>query len=778
MADQKKKPLISCYFLVECFSNSLHMLKPYVFLCILIFILFMVNFTAALEEESYVLFPRQEDAAKASNFSVPPDGRVLLALEATGSNGFPDSFDLRLLPFVGENGDRVTVKIRFPEIPSSKSDTLQKDIKIKQPILPIILEVPTLKTAENYSGRMIMSVQGNIKKGWPIVIKRASIPKPSVLIIDQQAISLSVQKYKFPFWAKKHDAEFTVHLQEKNNEWPIEQIYIQLMEVKGIEGKFNVKEKLDFEIRGEKVKDFWSWPPQEKNDGRLRKFNQGERLPIRCKIRGLEAGEYSVKLGFRAGNSKDDDAQVLTLSLKVKHSVWGPLGLLLFAIAFSYLATKWLKIRRQQLTFRRQIFEMRPPWLSTARSILPVVWIRAMLKQAEDRGKKWVLSATDIIKMRIDQVTKLFKPLERISKFLLEMKRLDVDPMVVLRAEKELRRVTDPMGAGPIDEKMSERISTEITELELWLKSKEELTERYWNSLKSDIIHLLEKTFLEEFPDVYRNHIEQLKNDLEDTLEPDRVPKELKTAVECEKKYSRLKILWERRFLEDDFEKLISLHKENKSVESLFEAADDVVWVRLKNAAENNAIHLIPPKKASPETFEAYQPIIFNVELDDPSLGDNYLFKHKLSYVWVFQLEPHQSWLSKIIKGQKESLPLMPSTNEPRVVQYAPGPGKLTASVEAKYKGDNFSILMVKELKIGKSRDFRWQRAFESTEIWALAIASVIGLLTGLSSLYLNNPTFGSAKDYLGLFFWGVGADQAKNFIQILQSYSAQPEGS
>jgi hypothetical protein len=377
--------------------------------------------------------------------------------------------------------------------------------------------------------------------------------------------------------------------------------------------------------------------------------------------------------------------------------------------------------------------------------------------------------------MRIDQVTNLFKPLERISIFRQEMKRLDVDPMVVRRTEKELRRVTAPMGAGPIDEKVSERISTELTELELWLKSKEELTEGYWNSLKSDIIHLHEKFFLEEFPDVNRNQIELLKNDLEDTLKPDRAPKELRLAIEYEKKYSRLKLLWERRFLEDDFKKLISLHKENKPVESFFDAADDAVWERLKKANENKAIHLVPPKKASPEPFEAYQPIIFNVELDDPSLGDNFLFKHKLKYKWGFQLKPRQSWLSHIIKGEKVPLPLTPSTNEPRVVQYAPGRGKLTASVEASYKGDEFSIQMDKELKIDKSRDFRWLRAFESVEIWALAIASVIGLLTGLSSLYLNNPTFGSAKDYLGLFFWGVGADQAKNFIQILQGYSAQP---
>jgi hypothetical protein len=41
-----------------------------------------------------------------------------------------------------------------------------------------------------------------------------------------------------------------------------------------------------------------------------------------------------------------------------------------------------------------------------------------------------------------------------------------------------------------------------------------------------------------------------------------------------------------------------------------------------------------------------------------------------------------------------------------------------------------------------------------------------------MRNLSRNNPSFGSFHDYLALFTWGVGAEQGKNFLQVLQSYS------
>jgi hypothetical protein len=71
-------------------------------------------------------------------------------------------------------------------------------------------------------------------------------------------------------------------------------------------------------------------------------------------------------------------------------------------------------------------------------------------------------------------------------------------------------------------------------------------------------------------------------------------------------------------------------------------------------------------------------------------------------------------------------------------------------------------------LYIDNSSIFRWQQAFGKMELLATGLTIGLAIATGLSTYWVNNLTFGSASDYLSLLLWGAGADQAKNFVQLL----------
>jgi len=749
---------------------------------LLLTVLFLIiGYTGASGGEPYVLLYPQKDAERVISLSVPLDGKVLLTLVATNMKEFPPSFDLFLTPFVGEQGDRIIVKLLLPEEPERETGPELKSIKPDRAILPLSLEVPTLETADDYSGMLFLMVDNSVMGRWSLVLKRASVSPPAVLTLDRQTVTLSLSRPVFPWWAKDHIAEFTVHLREKTNEWPIKHVFIRLEEVQEINGQLDPKEKLDFKFNGTEIPDFWSWPPQEQKEANLRNIPQGGQASVLCQLRDLEAGSYMARLRFQAGNSREDDSQKLKLSIKARDSVFWALGILILASVFSYFATKGLKTLRQHLDFIKRISELRPTWLRSESSILPVVWVRSMLKQAEERSKRWIISASDVIEERISQANQLLKPLDRARKIREALKHLGVHPMIMRRAQKAQKKAIAPMGTGPIDEKLSEQINSDLMELEGWLKSEQQLKEHYWNNLKSDISLLLDIVKMDEIPDFAQEVFTPIIQDLKDSIKPDYVPSNTKDAVEHENKYAKLKILWERRMGGEEFQELISLQKSNEPIERLFETADKAVWERLKEATEKTGIHFISPRKESPEPFQAYQPLFFEVATGDPSLGDNYLFKHGLTYKWLFELDLHQSWLSRLIRGKKKPIKLTPESDEPRVVQYVPKPGVLKAAVEIHFKGEPEEqplICSMENLEIQKSKDFRWRRAFEAVEVTAFILALIVAILSGLSIKYFNNPTFGAGGDYLMLFLWGAGADQTKNFVQTLQSYSVRTRNS
>jgi hypothetical protein len=245
-----------------------------------------------------------------------------------------------------------------------------------------------------------------------------------------------------------------------------------------------------------------------------------------------------------------------------------------------------------------------------------------------------------------------------------------------------------------------------------------------------------------------------------------RVPARLDEIMEAEELYARLKILWERR-KEPEFDELVTLQKSMAAVDVLFERADEAVWKRLQST---------PPKievkrsVSSNQSFTEWDLLPFFVVPNDRSIATTFLFRHGLRYRWTFTPKLADGTPAPSFPGE---------STEPSVVVYAgEAVAEIAATVTIEYEKalpmPTIRSIKVKSdpVKIGSSPDTRFLQGFGRVEMVSWGLAGVIAMISGLWLLYAKNPTFGRPEDYLGLLAWGVGVDQGKNLIQVVQSWA------
>ncbi|MFC1540211.1 hypothetical protein ACFL41_01825 [Gemmatimonadota bacterium] len=724
-------------------------------------ILYLFCQVSAINAQEFVVYPPAENSdpftGKVINLIVPLTGNIPLIVAP--ADGTPDTIDISLSSFTDKAGGLIVVNLIIPKDTLRSGDTIQQGVSIGDATYPIILEVPLLPRPDEYTGYLYFSSEKNILDSYQISLKRASLTSAATLVLDQQSIELSYTK-PFPFGGG--GPSFTLHLREESNEWPLDGIYVRLVEANATNQKYDPKQSLSFEWNGRPISDFWNWPPNDSTDAAIRSIPRGGQASLRGELNNVRAGEYTTKLQFHALNSQLGEAQDLNLVIKVRHS-WGwALIALSLAIAFSFLSIKGLGARRQRLSLRRQVLDLRPDWLRREDAVLPVVWVKAMLKQAEDLSSKWMLSGIDVINDRLARATQTLTVLYKIRRIRRLFEASGLHRWVGLRVEKHLRTISNSIGQGHIDDKMAAEIDAELANLELLLNPNE-FVELYKKDLKRDISRLfssIEPEGIEE--EIEQNVVKELIREIDNSD-----PQSYEDLIKYERNYDKLKLIWERRGYPKLLTELCQLYKKGKPVESFFDVADGAAWKLLEEAEDTSRLHLKGPL-ASPELFEPYKPMTFKVDPDDPVLRDTFLFNQLLEFKWSFKLTPPDS-RRRLKKRYPDGLPLNPISREPSVIQYFPWPGTLTASVEIQYedKGD-IKLELQEELQIGKSRDFHIQRAFEAVELGALGMAWIVASITGLTTLYFTNSVFGSAQDYIGLFLWGIGADATKIFLQNL----------
>ena len=259
----------------------------------------------------------------------------------------------------------------------------------------------------------------------------------------------------------------------------------------------------------------------------------------------------------------------------------------------------------------------------------------------------------------------------------------------------------------------------------------------------------------------------------------------VKEAMEREKSYAKLNLIYQRRNYPEEQQKLVDEIKH--SLDDFFFTADRLAWVRIKNASP--AIELMVLDGS--DSPEAYQPLKFYVRTNDDALNQSYLFNRGLRYEWTINIVRDLSplrhrlrdWRTKLMwnffsrRPRPTELTLNPKTRSPRVAQFSPWPGELTVSArivcDLRRPGELFEdkcdVPQFTKV-IRRSSDVGILNALGTTELGALLFAILFAVISGLLTFYYKNPTFGTLQDYLSLFLWGVGVEQSKNFLQTLQS--------
>jgi hypothetical protein len=451
---------------------------------------------------------------------------------------------------------------------------------------------------------------------------------------------------------------------------------------------------------------------------------------VGLRVHGLKAGEYNVVIRFQSSNSSNDDAK-LVLNLQIRHHWTWPLLVLIVAVILSFVSTKVISSLRQRYDFMERIEELKPAWLDREPKILPVVWVQAILRQSQKLSDKFWLTGEDQIEKRVSHAEDMIKLLDRIRILRIDIQTSALRKYQKYRAIAKLNGILSAIGSEFLDEAMAKEVDATLTTLRQWLDA---TSLPYWLDLRADIRLLLSEVrpnldLLSGFG-AFPVLVENLEG-IQDTNDP---PNNL---PDIEDGYAMMKLLWERRNLPGEIEKLKPFVTSSEPAgpreggqpegsrsagspgavsmklmkEKAFMKADVETWKRLK---KENALTIKMPDVDDINPLTAYTAIEFSVEpKEDESLADTYLFRHGLKFEWTFTFttgdpqsehseseelpigplganktetaqkpESQKQENAKQENKKQKKMILKPVTEEPQVAQYFPQKGSVTVSVK------------------------------------------------------------------------------------------------
>lgn len=774
--------------------------------------LMFVSFARAEDEKPLTFLNASLDEENALELSVISGKDIFLPFTGT-EDLMGKTIDLYLTSFTSEQGNNIVIKPSIVELPELKPFNQHLTFSLDKPLLTLRLTIPELPTAGNYTGNLIVQCDNEVKQVQPIVLTRTFVQGVAKLSVDVK--SLTINNTKEWLFIPGEPANFTLLIRNSSADWKAEGVYLRLLEISSPKGtNFNPDKNLVLKWNGNETNNIWNATSSVVNESLARVIAPNEQAELNGEFIGLSPGEYNLKLGLALLNGSPDSEQQINLKVEVRDNVSWAVIFLLIAIAISFIANKFLETQYTRSALLRRISEIRPPWLRDEPNTLPVVSVRTLLKQAEDRNRSvWValFSSTEIVNDRINKAENILKILTRVRRIKEQIIKWNVDKMIRHHGEKRLGKIMADVGWEIGDETFVKGLEAQIESLEKWFVP-DQLYFLYWNSLKEDIKNLLSRAKIEEIEaeedkvkKKYCEIINHLNQDLKSkTDEIDKMIKENKgdkleeNIIQSGHDYAQLKILWETWTDEDTNakEKMMDLfkNKHKPTIEEVWNKADDLAWERLARAAKkenNTSIEFTSPTINNIQPLQTYQLIQFNIAPNPRILGNSYLYKHGLEYHWHLKVDKRRRKQTKdAAKGDistqsssdnaaevkpeegkyKFETLTKPVTMEPRLVQYVPVSGRLKVGVTLHRKGVcSKEVKMEDVLPIDNSTDFGIWGVFRSAEITALIIATLFAIISGLASFYISNPVFGSVSDYIALFIWGAGIDQGKKFIQQLK---------
>jgi hypothetical protein len=688
-------------------------------------------------------------------YSVVPGSDLVLPF-AVDKGG---NLELYLSPLRGEHGDTASMEFSIDGV----TLTAAKDRRFAfsaadGAIFQLRLKAPTLSQPGKYSGTLTVLRDGKRSQTDRLDLTRALAPRAAKLAVDWKSPTVYERTLSAAsIWTCiKNILGFVqpdaFNLQVRNtSDWPAEGLFLRVLEVTAPPGNnFDPERHLKLTLNGAPAEGLWRTPPVG-SSGRSLAPNQ--QLAIGGQSRDLAPGEYTVKIGLGAANTTIDNENPIILKVFVKHGVALPLLVLLLAIVISWTATKGLEAQRRRGTQLAKIKELKKGAWRQERDSMPAVAARAFLRQAEDRNERWwdTLFGQDTTTAHVARAELLFKILGRVGELRDRIARSGWTTMTMHRANKRLTDILAPINPEVIDANAATRIEGQLAELERWFDPKERDT-LYMGTLKNDLRTLLDRAKPEAFDLNNKQRIDNLRAEIATGSAPGAQQADIEAM---ERAYGILKILWERRSADDSApDPLFDMMNNNPkiSLEDFFYKADTIAWAALRPADfefENGDM----------QEVEQYELREFKIRPAKPKLGENFLFKHKLTYIWALQL----------VDGSRDSKTVTEQrTNEPRVVQYAPKLGQYRMKVTLENEGERAKVSPSLVFTVKKSSDYGPQSILRFTDVAALGIATLFALITGLATYYFGKPAFGSITDYVSLFVWGAGVDQTKNFLQQL----------
>lgn len=634
------------------------------------------------------------------------------------------------------------------------------DIPLDTPVLTLKLALNQPLSAETYTGFLAIILDNRVRQIENVVLKSPTPPPEGKAKLTVSAPAEILYHSQSMFWDE--DSAFSLLLRETGGNAAAKAVTMDVRVTDIPEGiDFQPTEQLTWLWEGRKPVDLWQSTATDQAGAPLA-VPAHSQIKVVGQLKDLEAGQYKLEFEIAAANLEGSTLPTAKLTIKIRDGLGGAVLVLVLAIAISYLGTKSVLSIRKRGEILQRVDNIQTDWFRDAKPILPVVAIRSILQQAKRRCTPFFPPAVNLIEDRLTKAELMMVPVDRIRKIRQIIGTWAQPTMVTRRAEKAVRILASRLHPDDATKEFCSEIDTKLGNVERQITSSE-LKEFYWASLKGDIDHLLSKATEPSFePELWEN-IEKFRKKLEGVAPP----KDINKAVAIEEDYAKLKLVWDMRRNKDLAKRLLDMAARNQHVSKMFDAVDDEIWGNLVTAGAGE-FQLRSPRPTASQPLRAFQLIMFELEPNDPELGDNYLFKHGLDFKWSIKFTENDNGSSEDDNVISEDTA---ETHEPRLFHYVPRRGQIDVSVIL-VRGPRETLpinSLLKKQSVGKSEEFRMRAAFQTAEILALGIALLVALLSGLQTLYFANPVFGSAKDYVALALWGFGVDQATNFIKLLR---------
>lgn len=719
----------------------------------------------------------------------PLDGGEPLALEATGT---VEELTLLVPPTAIGRSHRLTLS-RFsaeceftfqpqfqPGLPESRSST--RELTPDRPDNPVRLFLPGPPEGADCTGNLFLVRDQVLERRW--ILKLVSPPqRPATLALNRSSVSRSLTLN----WLRgtSSSAGFSVDVRDVGRSKSLENVVVHQGVV---DGAAELDLARHFEVRRDDGSSF-----SAAGNVLVAHADADEWTPISFRLRDLRPGEYKASLIFDAANSRQDAAlQTLLATIRVRdHWLWALL-VLFAAIGTSYLGTTHLRMRRERIRILQRVGKLRPPWLRNEPATTLLISYVASLRRIQDRAEKWLITGVQAIDSRLAELERILPILAKARRLRAQVSTAGLGPMAENRFRSELNALIRQLGRDGVSPGTEDEVKAEFAKLETWL-DKPNAIARFALGVDNTI-----RAFLADYQHAVLTSMIRLR--LPANADDDavgfvddlyrRVSAEgpssptYESLTERERGFVWLKLLWQRRESRE-FDELISYRPDREGFEAFIQKADRAAGEWL--AATVERLRFVSPNVNPADPPEAYDNVTFEVAPSDPATAQSYFFRHELTFRWnIRQSVASVSLIGRIVRIFRKSsrlgvkiesgANLRPVSNEPRITQFFPAAGIVTAEVRVETStgqkiGDvRWVADPPHEFVVARSSVFETWRSLRWTEITATLIALVFAVVSGMATFYFGRETFGSIPDYLTLFVWGAAIDQSKNFLQQLQA--------